>query len=74
MGLGAGELRSMLHEAQIVEVALTDVMVALERISGGGGDGGGGGEEQQVEAVARALGKRVTSVARTAAELIQEDM
>jgi hypothetical protein len=34
----------------------------------------GAGDFTDVEAMARALGRRVTSVSRTAAELIQEDM
>lgn len=84
MGLGAAAMRAVLHEAQVVEVALTDIMVALERRNGDEGAlaaaAAAAAEEEEEEATAtamakaRLLGKRVTDMSVTAAELIREDI
>ena len=62
--------RTLLHDAQKVEVRLTDVLVSLEEIDSGD-------DRQGIRddvALALALGQRATAVSKTADELAREDL
>ena len=79
MGLGAAALRALLHKAQVVEVALTDMMVSLDGAGAAGDDDADDVDKEdetvmkEAAAMARELGRRVTRVSNMAAELIRED-